>query len=171
MNQQNIKLSKKTLNYLKENDFIVIKKQELEKFKFFNYKEPVEEMIENICNFFFSRFKEKVRIYCSEEISEVKKVVKEDIRYTIENFMEIVYNFRPSYKKVWSGKALTDKTMRAIKRHKVFEVVYEKEGSKFYVDCCLILNRKRALKTLENLKPSADQPENGKFTLVEKKIN
>lgn len=168
MTEYNEKFNKKQREFLKENDLIVIRKGELDKFKFFNYKEPIEELIEKICDSFFSKFKEKVKIYCCDEISEVKKRTKEDIGYMIENFMETVYNYRPSYKKVWSGKKLTEKTMKAIKRHKVFEVFCKKNGKLVFVDTDLVLNRKRAEKKLNNFNTTEKKSE---YILVERKIN
>lgn len=162
------RFSNNQLRYLKENNLMIIRREELEKFRYIEYKKPIELLVNHIIDIFFSQFKEKAIVYCKVDINDFVKFATEDVKRLVENFMETVYDYNPSWKQVWSGKELKEKTIEAIKRNKVFELVYKnKKNDLIYVDGCLYLNRKKAEKVLNNLNRTQSY---GKFILIERKI-
>jgi len=166
MNNYSHILSKKQLVYLNKNNLTIINKEEIEKFKFIKYKQIINILIDKICEIVFSKFKSKIKIYCRSEIENVEKIIKEDIEIIIENFMEVVYSYKPEYK-CWSGKNLRENTIKAIKRYKIFEIFEEKNNKLIFVDCNLFMNNKKVQKFINDL---SEKRKESKFVIKERKI-
>ena len=166
--EKKLNFSSNQLRYLKRNNLIIIEKKELEKFKYIKYEKSIDLLISRIMDVFFSQFKEKIKIYCKFELDDFSYFATEDIKRLIECFMEFIYNYKPSWKKTWSGKDLKEKTIEAIKRNKIFELVFRlSDNTLIYIDCNLYMNRKKAEKILNAL----NKVENtGKFILIERSV-
>lgn len=160
-------LNKRQKNYMEKNNLVVINKSEIDKFKFINYKELIGILIDKICYIVFSKFKPKIINYCKSEIEDSEQIIKDEIKFTIENFMEIVYNYRPEYKRIWAGHDLRQNTIKAIKRYKFFEIFEEIDKNLYFIDHNIYMNKKKVQKAIDDLKK---QNKGKKFIIKERKI-
>lgn len=149
-------LTKEQKKIMKDNDLIMIPKEQLEKFKHLKYKNQIEYLVNDICYVLFSKFKEKIKTYLKPELDDVEKIINDEIRYHIEAFMEVVYDYVPTHKRTWSGEILRKKTVEAIRRYRFFELIFiHDNGTKEYLDYNIYMNRKKlekALRVLNNKK-------------------
>jgi hypothetical protein len=132
-----------------------------------NYEKPIDILVDKICSIFLEHVKEKVKIYYKDDIEVSMKKIKESVVYFIENFMEVVYNFKPSYKREWSGKDVKDKVASAIKRYRVWEVVNNSRKNPQIVEGNLFLNKRKAQKAIKDLNKNLKNP---KYSLKSRKI-
>lgn len=165
-------LSKEQAEYLKDNNYIIKKKKKLS-FNNMNFVNIVKTMTEKIIDNFKFNLNMQSNLYDilvhskKEETEKAISLSKEEIGYLLETLLETVTDYIPSFKKEWSGTILNKRTIEAIKKRKLFELVYYRNGDLLLCDYSLLLNKKTANAVCLELN---DGKKSGKYRIVERDI-
>jgi len=142
-------LNKEQANYLKENK-LIIKKKERYTFSNVDFKNILDTVADKIIDTFTFNLNIEASLYdklINSKKEETQKALvnsKESISYLLETLLETVTDYIPTFKKEWSGAVLNKKTMNAMRKRKLLEIVYDMNGNAMLCDCNLFLNKKTA---------------------------
>ena len=151
----------------------VVKKEKTKILKNLDYKKEILLLSDKIADTFkiqlnqHQSFIDKLNCHDSKALALSFESCKKETALLIEVFLEILLNYTVDEKKYRGGAELIKSTLEAIRRKKIYDVVYNEKGVKIFSNSSLFTSYKTANAVCFNLNGGRKK---GKYALVERKI-